>query len=241
VKPSRALAFAGIGAIQYGVMYVAYIVSYRYLSAAQVAVLTITTPVYVTLTADALQGVFRVRFLLAALLAVGGAAAVVGGAPGGAWQGVVLVQVSNAAFAIGQVGYRRLRGTAPADDGQVFWLLYAGGVLFSAAAAAWATPWSRVRPDLSQWITLLYLGIIPSGVCFFLWNCGARGVNTGTLAAMNNIKIPLAVLVAVACFGEQVRWMPLAAGAVMMLAALAAARKDGAGAAAMRAGGKDRR
>jgi drug/metabolite transporter (DMT)-like permease len=49
---------------------------------------------------------------------------------------------------------------------------------------------------------LLYLGLIASGLGFFLWNRGATRVDAGTLAVMNNAKIPLAVACSLLFFGE---------------------------------------
>lgn len=54
-----------------------------------------------------------------------------------------------------------------------------------------------------QWWLLAYLGVIASGVCFFLWNYGARRVTPVKLAIMNNLKIPLAALISLLLFREQ--------------------------------------
>ena len=77
-----ALKLALVGALQFGVMYIAYISSYRFLLAHQVAVCTIFTPLYVALVDDALEKRFRPRLVLAALMAVGGAWIVLGGLAG---------------------------------------------------------------------------------------------------------------------------------------------------------------
>jgi drug/metabolite transporter (DMT)-like permease len=44
--------------------------------------------------------------------------------------------------------------------------------------------------------------VIASGLGFFLWNLGATRVSAGTLAVMNNAKIPLAVACSLLFFGE---------------------------------------
>ena len=82
--------------------------------------------------------------------------------------------------------------------------------------------------NLQQTYLLIYLGVIASGLGFFLWNIGARQVSTGTLAVFNNLKIPLAILVSVVCFGESTNWPRLLAGGAIMTLALAVnARKVG--------------
>ena len=70
LAPRTALALAGIGAVQFGLMYLAYNESFRFLAAHEVAVLTLTTPIFVTLLADAFDRTLRVRALIAAFLAV---------------------------------------------------------------------------------------------------------------------------------------------------------------------------
>ncbi len=215
-----AAALLGIGALQFGVMYLAYIESFRHLRAYEAALFTLTTPVLVTLFADALDRTWRPRALLAALLAVGGAAFVALRSTdvNVTLLGLGLVQLSNAAFAIGQVLYRRLmlRDTTLRDR-DVFGLLYAGGFAV-ALAAVWRhdLPVDLALPQI--WV-LLYLGLVASGAGFFLWNMGATRVSTGTLAVMNNVKVPLAVAVALLFFGETADVPRLiAAGAIMALA-----------------------
>jgi len=117
-------------------------------------------------------------------------------------KGFFLVQISNAAFAAGQIFYRHARTwpeTPPDQHG--FALLYAGGFIVALAVmvAKGAMP-SAITFD--QRLTLLYLGVIASGVGFFLWNRGATLVSAGTLAVMNNVKLPLAIACSLLFFGE---------------------------------------
>jgi drug/metabolite transporter (DMT)-like permease len=216
-----AFTLTAIGAVQFGVMYLAYIESFRYLRAYEAALFTITTPILVTLIADALDRALRVRALLAALLAVVGTAfvAVKSTDLNITLLGLALVQLSNAAFAIGQVLYRRVRARhAGLRDRDVFGLLYAGA--FAIALAAMFV--KGVSPVLEprQALTLLYLGVLASGVGFFLWNVGATRVTAGTLAVMNNAKVPLAVAVSLIFFREQAHLPSLCASLAVMGAAV---------------------
>ncbi len=198
------LALAGIGAVQFGLMYLAYNESFRYLPAYQVALFTITTPILVTLLADALDRTFRLRALLAALLAMIGTAVVVfqSGAPLGTLKGFALVQFANAAFAVGQIAYKRLRAKQPAlRDRNIFALLYAGAFV-TALTVMLLQPDFSVTLSGTHLLTLLYLGVIASGLGFFLWNKGATQVNAGTLAVLNNAKVPLGVACSLLFFGE---------------------------------------
>jgi drug/metabolite transporter (DMT)-like permease len=222
-----AFSLLGIGALQFGLMYLAYIESYRYLRAYEAALFTITTPIFVTLFADALDRTLRPWALAAALLAVAGTAviAVKSTDLNLTLTGLALVQFSNGAFAVGQVLYRRLRVRHTAlRDHQVFALLYAGA--FVLAAAAMATRDITLQLQTPQLLTLLYLGVLASGGGFFLWNVGATRVSAGTLAVMNNAKVPLGVACALIFFGEHAHlpWLAVSLG-VLGAAAWLAQRK----------------
>lgn len=195
----------GIGAAQFGLMYLAYNESFRHLHAHEVALFTLTTPVWVTLVADAWQRTFHLRALLAAAVALLGAVVVM--LPSATLAptalGFILVQVSNLAFAFGQVAYRHLRQQhGELKDAAIFALPCAGG--FALALLALATQSGAAVPDVSsaQWLTLAYLGTLASGLGFFLWNVGVTRVTAGTAAVMNNAKIPLGIACSLLFFGE---------------------------------------
>jgi len=204
LRISDGLALGAIGAVQFGLMYVCYIAAFDTLKAYEVAALTIFTPILVAV----LDGAFARRFHLgssaAAALAVAGAAVIVIDKPLAdvSWRGVALVQGSNLCFALGQVGWRRWRQTRPElKEAQVFALPYFGATL---AALPFALPALDTLPTLTMhhWLTLAYLGIIASGVCFFLWNFGASRTSAASLAVGNNAKIPLSVACSIWIFGE---------------------------------------
>jgi drug/metabolite transporter (DMT)-like permease len=211
----------GIGAVQFGLMYLAYIESFRYLAAYEVALFTITTPIFVTLFADLLDRKLHRRALLAAVVAIVGAAVVRldSGNLNLSFIGLALVQLSNLAFAIGQVLYQRLRVKEPQiNDGGVFALLYAGGFMVALTALMFSN--ARVTLTARNLTTLLYLGVIASGVGFFLWNMGAVRVKTATLAVMNNLKIPLMIAASLFVFAESANLPRLIASLVIMGAAV---------------------
>jgi drug/metabolite transporter (DMT)-like permease len=223
---SLSLKLAGIGAIQFGVMYLAYNASFRLLQAHEVALFTLTTPVLVTLLADAFDRQFRTRALAAALLAVGGTAVLVftGKELRPTLTGLLLVQLSNLAFAFGQIAYKRLRGQHPGlRDQDIFALLYAGAFILTLAAAL--TQPLPVALTSRHVVTLLYLGAIASGLGFFLWNKGATQVGSGTLAVMNNAKIPLMIACSLIFFGEYADIPRLAISLVLLTTAVWFAEK----------------
>jgi len=223
----QALTLSAIGAVQFGLMYLAYNESFHHLLAHEVALFTLTTPIIVTLFADALERTFRLRALLAAFLAVAGAAIVIAKTTvtASSLTGFGLVQLSNAAFAVGQVLYRRERLRSPAlDDRQVFALLYAGGLAITLPLMLARTDLGSLALTQSQLWTLAYLGIIASGVCFFLWNLGSTRVSAGMLAVFNNAKVPLAVACSLLFFNESANLPRLLLGGALLIGAIALAR-----------------
>ena len=182
-----------IGAVQFGLMYVLYIQSFRHLAAHQVALFTIFTPVYVALADDALARRFRPLHFWTALLAVAGTAVIVysGSATRGLLVGFVLVQASNACFAVGQVAYRRLAAAGRRwRDRDVFAWLYLGGTVAAGLAMLLAPQPPDLHLGAGRLLVLLYLGLLASGVGFFLWNVGALRVPAGTPGGVQQRQDP---------------------------------------------------
>jgi drug/metabolite transporter (DMT)-like permease len=216
-----------IGGLQFGIMYLAYIASFHYLPAHVAALLTTTTPIFVTIFSDLYERRIHKAPLIAALLAVAGGAVLEfpNQTIAANLYGILLIQISNAAFALGQIAYKRWMGSRPnLQDKNIFGVMYGGAVLVTGIF--WSI--SATNPPLvqpRQWLAILYLGIIASGFCFFLWNKGSRRVSEGTLAIMNNMKIPVAVVVSLAILGETTGYGRLFTGCVLMLVALYANKK----------------
>jgi carboxylate/amino acid/amine transporter len=211
------------GVFQFGVMYIAYIASFKYLKAYEVALFTIFTPLYVTLIDDLINKKFNKLYLVTALLAVLGTWVIERGdiLSSGVLTGFLLVQVSNLAFAFGQLYYRKLMvDRKDLKDSAVFGVLYLGATAVTALAMMLFTPLSTLALTGKQIWTLIYLGIFASGICFFLWNIGSRKVNAGALAILNDLKIPLAVAISLLVFGEQTNIVNLIIGGLIVAGSL---------------------
>lgn len=212
-----------IGSIQYGLMYISYIYSYQYLQAYEIAILTIFTPLFVVAIHDIWTKEMILRNWVKAILAVVGAAVIIytDRTTVGFWKGVILIQISNLLFAMGQIYYKKImERNYGIDQKRHYALLFLGGVIISAVFSLFSTDFSRIEITFNQFLIILYLGGIASGVGFFLWNLGVTKVQSGTLAVMNNIKIPLGVLFALIILNETVNYTQFIIGFSIIIIAL---------------------
>lgn len=212
-----------IGAVQYGIMYVSYVYAFQFLHAYEIVLFTILTPIYVVVINDLIQKKLHLLFYLTSLLSLFGAAIIV-------WQnitseelviGFLLMQVSNLSFAFGQIYYKKIMQNIPnTKDLNIFALLYFGGFITAFIFTFFTTDYSTLSLTQNELLTLIYLGIVASGVGFFLWNFGARKTNAGSLAVFNNLKIPLGIIVSVLFFAEEVNIWNISIGGLILSSAL---------------------
>jgi carboxylate/amino acid/amine transporter len=221
--------FLFIGIVQYGLMYVSYIYAYQFLEAYQIAVLTIFTPIFVVLIYDFWQREIKSIHFTTAMLAVVGAGIIIysNKAIPEIWKGILLVQISNFCFAFGQVYYKNImKKNMHLKSVQIISILYLGAVFITGIFSLTFTDFHSVSITTNQWLSLIYLGIIASGIGFFLWNIGVTKVEAGSLAILNNLKIPLAVIFAFIMLGESIDLIRLTIGSVIILSALIFSEKN---------------
>lgn len=214
-----------IGAIQFGLMYLLYLQAFKHLQGHEVFLFTILTPIYVVLLDAALANKLSLRHASAAILSVLGAAVIIprGAGTADVLIGFLLVQGANLSFAAGQIAYKRTRHTLAAlPDSALFAWLALGGFVATTLVAAPTLGFSLAgfQPTPTQWLVLGFLGIVASGAGFFLWNVGISRVNAGTLAALNNAKIPLGVLVSLLIFNEPAQTHRLTVSLVLLFTAV---------------------
>ena len=219
---SQVLTIMGLGGVQFGLMYVLYIASFQYLPAWLVALFTVMTPLYVVLLGGIRDRKIPVRYWVAVCLAIAGAMVVVArGLPSGAgWKGIALLQGANLCFAVGQVFFRDLKIKLAIGDGSLVAWMYVGAVLVPIVALFASGGVPGDYPHGGQLLVLLYLGVVPTALGFYLWNKGSALVPSGFLAGANNLKVPLAVIVSWTVFGEEADYLRVTVGLVLVVAAL---------------------
>ena len=211
-----------IGAIQFGVMYLCFIKAFKYLQGCEIALLTTTTPVFVALWSIIFGEKFKLTYILCILMSVFGAGIVV-------WQnmpltlivkGIILMETCNCSFALGQVLWKNYVGKEEQQSYHLMSFAYLGAVLLVLPFICLNVNFQTISLTKTQILSLLYLGIIPTGIGFWLWNKGAEQVKSYLLAIMNNFKIPLGVLFAIIIFHEKVDLINFLIGSSIILIAI---------------------
>lgn len=236
------LMYMLVGALQLGVMYVLSFRAYLYLTVPEFLLFTIFTPLYVTLIYDLISGnKLRWGYLFSAGLAVLGAAIIrYDKLSDHFWFGLLLVQGANICFAIGMVGYKRLMEIHPMPQHSAFSWFYLGAFLVTVVAWLVAGNPQHLPTTHVQWGILVWLGVVASGLGYFMWNYGATQVDAGTLGIMNNVHIPAGLLVNLAIWQEQPDWPGFIIGGIVILASLWVHRRWVAPRSAQTAGGRMR-
>ncbi len=212
-----------IGILQYGFMYLAYIYSFQYLQAYEVAILTIFTPIFVVIIFDLWVKEFVLINWLKAFLAILGAGIIVYSETTqiGFWKGILLIQISNFLFALGQVYYKNiLKNEKEVNHPSNYAIIFLGATAVTANFSFFTTDFNTLMISTEQWLILVYLGAIASGLGFFLWNYGVIKVEVGVVAVLNNLKIPLGVLFAIILVNESVNYIQLILGSAIIISAL---------------------
>jgi carboxylate/amino acid/amine transporter len=212
-----------VGGIQLGLMYCFYYQSFLLLSVPEVLLFTVFTPIYVTLFYDFLKGRFSPWYLITAAIAVAGAAFIkFAGINDNFITGFLVVQGANLCFAIGQVGYKYVMEQTDVELPQhsVFGYFYFGATVVATIAFALFGSFDKMPTTSVQWGVLIYLGVIASGLGYFIWNRGACLVNAGALAVMNNLLVPAGLIVNIVIWNRDVDLVKLSIGGGIILLSL---------------------
>lgn len=213
------LLAASIGVIQFGLMYIFFIRAFKYLQGNEIVLLTTSTPILVAICSAFFGQRFKWSYLICILFSVIGAIIVI-------WdnvsfnfllKGVLLMELSNFCFALGQVLWMQYIGE---NDVKLMSSAYLTAAVFVLPFSILNTDFATFSLTTSQSLSILYLGIIPTGIGFWLWNRGTKLVTPTTLAIMNNLKIPLGVFFALTIFNEKINFGHFVIGSVFILASI---------------------
>ncbi|WP_341743348.1 EamA family transporter [Azonexus hydrophilus] len=226
--PARlAAGFWLAGALQFGITYLCLYRSFSVLTVPEVLLFTVLTPIYVTLIEDALERRFNRWALFAAAVAVGGGIMI-------RWQplagdflwGFVLLQIANATFAAGQVLCRHLLLRHPVELPlyRFFGHFFLGAlVLVLPSFLIFGNP-DKLPVTAIQWGVLLWMGLFATALGLFWWVKGSVRVDAGTLAVMNELHVPLGLLVNLLIWNRDADLAKIALGGSVILLSLGISR-----------------
>ena len=223
VEPAFMRSMLVIGALQFGVTYVCLYLSFRVLTVPEVLLFTILTPLHVTLIEDALNRRFNPWALVAALVAVAGAAVIrFDQITPNFLMGFLLLQLANFTYAAGHVMYKHLVARYPSDQPHYrrFGYFYLGALLVVLPAFLLFGKADFLPQAPLQWGVLLFLGLVSTALGMYWWNKGACLVNGGTLAVVNNLHVPVGLLLNLLIWNQHEPLGRLAVGGLVILGAV---------------------
>ena len=223
VEPAFMRGMLVIGALQFGVTYVCLYLSFRVLTVPEVLLFTILTPLHVTLIEDALNRRFNPWALIAALVAVAGAAVIrFDQITAHFLGGFLLLQLANFTYAAGQVMYKHLVARYPSDQPHYrrFGFFYVGALLVVLPAFLLFGKANYLPDAPLQWGVLVFLGLVSTALGMYWWNKGACLVQGGTLAVMNNLHVPVGLLLNLLIWNQHEPLGRLALGGLVILGAV---------------------
>ncbi len=223
IATSLKLKIMLIGSIQIGFMYIFFYQSFLFLSVPEVILFTIFTPIYVTLVYDGFKGRFKPLYLISTGIAVLGAYIIrYQNVDSEFITGFLMVQGANICFAIGQSAYKKvMESNQDIVQSDVFGYFHFGALIISVVAfALFANP-EKLSPTFIQWGVLLWLGIVASGIGYFLWNKGACEVDAGILGIMNNALVPAGLVMNLLIWNTPTDYVSLSIGSGVIFFSLA--------------------
>lgn len=209
-----------IGIIQFGIMYVSFLQAFKYLQGNEIALLTTSTPIFVAIWASFWGEKFKPIYIFCILLSVIGAVIIV-------WQnlefsqiikGILLMETTNCTFALGQILWKHFIPNEIKTQNLIS-ISYLGAFLAILPIVILNNDYTNSLTNL-QILSILYLGIVPTGIGFFLWNKGAKLVSSSILAIMNNLKIPFGVLFSILIFDEKINLINFSIGSLIIILAI---------------------
>ena len=226
VLPSRRKAFLAattktafvLGVLEFAGTYVLYTWALLYLPSGIVAALTLMTPVITyALGLVARLEPFSWRAWAAVFISVLGASLTIptttslGGSGGEVtkevWKGLVLILLSNTAFAVGNLAILRSKQRGQWQGEATIWgfgwaaAFCAGGLLVLALIRGEISGFPTFQ-SLDPWLLPVYLGVVATGLGFFLWNLGTAHAGATRATLVGNFKAPLALVWGTLLFSE---------------------------------------
>lgn len=217
-----------IGVLQIGIMYLLYLSAFSYTSVQKILLFTITTPFYVALISQIIDKKIKSTAFIIIILSILGALIIrITVFNANDFTGLILIQLANICFALGQVLYKKLKaGNKNSINIYTDFAFFFMGASFITFIGLIISPYNYSHPEsIKQWIIIIWLGGGATGLGYYFWNYGSTQVKVETLAVMNNLVIPLGLFIEIAFFSGNFNMQTLLIGSVIILASIVASLK----------------
>ena len=219
------IRITSIGALQIGLMYVFYLTAFNYTTVQRILLFTITTPFYVVLISNLFERKFKLPVFLLSIFSIIGAFFLrTIYFDKNDLIGFVLIQSANLCFALGQILYKRFKqgNWSQGDKFHDFTYFFFGALLISSFGLIISSQGLSLPGSFAEWILVLWLGGIATGLGYYFWNRGSEYVSSTTLAVMNNLVIPTALLVETVFFSRTVNIESYIIGTIIIISTIVA-------------------
>ena len=207
-----------------------YLSAFRHTSVEKILLFTVTTPFYVTMISQILNKEIRLFAYLTILLSIlGGLVIRMTDFDDRDFIGLILIQLANVCFASGQVLYKRIKADSKISTNVYtdFSFFFIGASLITFIGLIISPSGYTYPKSINQWLLVFWLGGAASGVGYYFWNYGATKVKVETLATMNNLVIPLGLLIEVLLFSGSHDFKTFIIGTVIIISSIAASLRYG--------------
>jgi drug/metabolite transporter (DMT)-like permease len=210
----------------FGVLYPLQLAGLKLITSGMSAAIMLTSPLFVVIAGRLfLAETLTVRKLVAIGLGIAGGALLLStkgalslGVSRDFFVGAALTGLASLCLALSVIATRKVSKSF--DSGSLtLWSMAIGFVLLAVSAQAFEHEnvfFAIQRGTQSSWTALIFLAVVCSAFCFFIWNYALSKASPKEIASTMHIKTPTAVLLGVTLAGESLN-LPLIAGTAIVM------------------------
>jgi len=201
-----------VGITGFGVLYPLQLKGLTSISSGLSAAIMLTSPLFVlAFNAMLFRGNLSLNKVVALLLGLGGGLILLFGQDQSAGNdnvlfGAALTFLASMSLALSVLATRAVSQHVDAGN-LTFWSMFVGLLLLLPFAAQESMTTEFVNPSTAAIASLIYLGVVCSAVCFWLWNSAIAKSSPAELATTMHLKTPTAVLLGALIASESISFV----------------------------------
>jgi drug/metabolite transporter (DMT)-like permease len=116
--------------------------------------------------------------------------------------GSVFTLMASISLAASVILTRRLSSQISTTN-LTFWSMVMGSAMLSVSAVAFERNREFISDDMNAWVALLFLALVCSAICFFMWNFAIHKASPKQIASTMHLKTPMAVILGIVLLEEK--------------------------------------